>query len=70
MKPSTAFAAPPDTALSFQEDERGRSVRLGGGHVVYEESPSADWLLVTLGVGVCSSMSMVLMMLFSGYGAV
>ncbi len=70
MTHPTTFAVPHDTALSFREDERGRSVHLGGGNVVYEESPSEDWLLVTLGVGVCSSMSVVLMMLFSGYGAV
>lgn len=69
MQTSTPFSTP-HVRSSLREDERGRSVSLAEGTVVYEESPSEDWLLVTLGVGVCSSMSVVLMMLFSGYGNV
>lgn len=50
-------------------DRGERSHRLGARVDVYDEPAPDDWMLVAVGLGLSSSMLGLLVMLFSGYGA-
>ncbi len=51
-------------------DRGERAHRLGTRTDVYDEPAPDDWMLVAVGLGMSSSMLALLVMLFSGYGAV
>lgn len=63
-------ARPARKASPATLDRGERTQRLGTRVDVYDEPAPDDWMLVAVGLGLSSSMLGLLVMLFSGYGAV
>ena len=63
-------ARPARKAAPAAVDRGERTHRLGTRTDVYDEPAPDDWMLVAVGLGMSSSMLALLVMLFSGYGAI
>lgn len=61
---------PARKAAPAKLDRGERTQRLGTRVELYDEPAPDDWMLVAVGLGMSSSMLALLVMLFSGYGAI